>query len=307
MAGVKDVSGTAFVVAEFRAEENHQLRPLYRDPVVEMFLDEDTRHAAKLIADSFPPVKDMVRIRTKYLDDTLDRHIASGFRQVVILGAGLDTRAVRKQAAGVTYFEIDDAATIRLKQVRYDQRGIDADVRLMPGNYVTDGLMDLLARNGFEFGFADLLHLGGQHDVPPAGDRQDVLTAIKTAVPRFRVSFDYMTEAVITRTTGDADVTKLVDSFAQMGAPWLTGIDDVGAFARGLGLSVVENVRTADLYREYWVGRPMTSPISTCYRSARWGPSRSWTLARRLILAYKNGSGANWQRCQSQPKTASQS
>ena len=86
--------------------ENHQLRPLYRDPVVEMFLDEDTRHAAKLIADSFPPVKDMVRIRTKYLDDTLDRHIASGFRQVVILGAGLDTRAVRKQAAGVTYFEI---------------------------------------------------------------------------------------------------------------------------------------------------------------------------------------------------------
>ncbi len=150
MAGVKDVSGTAFVVAEFRAEENHQLRPLYRDPVVEMFLDEDTRHAAKLIADSFPPVKDMVRIRTKYLDDTLDRHIASGFRQVVILGAGLDTRAVRKQAAGVTYFEIDDAATMRLKQVRYDQRGIDADVRLMPGNYVTDGLMDLLARNGFE-------------------------------------------------------------------------------------------------------------------------------------------------------------
>ena len=53
MAGVKDVSGTAFVVAEFRAEENHQPRPLYRDPVVEMFLDEDTRHAdVSLIVDA---------------------------------------------------------------------------------------------------------------------------------------------------------------------------------------------------------------------------------------------------------------
>jgi len=265
MAGVKDVSGTAFVVAEFRAEENHQLRPLYRDPVVEMFLDEDSRHAARLIADSFPPVKDMVRIRTRYLDDTLDKHLASGFRQVVILGAGLDTRAVRKQAAGVTYFEIDDAATMRLKQVRYDQRGIDADVRLMPGNYVTDGLMDLLARNGFDVDLPTYFIWEGNTMYLPLETDKNVLTAIKTAVPRFRVSFDYMTEAVITRTTGDADVTKLVYSFAHMGAPWLTGIDDVGAFARGLGLSVVENVRTADLYRKYWVGRPMTSPIFNLY------------------------------------------
>ena len=69
---IKDVSGTAFVVAEFRAEENRAARPLYRDPVVELFLNEDTRYAAGLIAAAFPPAKDMVKVRTRYLDDMLE-------------------------------------------------------------------------------------------------------------------------------------------------------------------------------------------------------------------------------------------
>ena len=32
MAQIENVSGTAFVVAEFRAEENREKNPLYRDP-----------------------------------------------------------------------------------------------------------------------------------------------------------------------------------------------------------------------------------------------------------------------------------
>ena len=53
------------------------------------------------MAGSFPPVKDLVKIRTKYFDDVLETQILSDVRQVVILGAGLDTRAVPKPAPGV--------------------------------------------------------------------------------------------------------------------------------------------------------------------------------------------------------------
>ncbi len=73
MPEVKNVSGTAFVVAEFRAEENDEAYPLYRDSIVELFLNEQTRQAAGRVAASFPHVKDMVKIRTKYLDDTLEQ------------------------------------------------------------------------------------------------------------------------------------------------------------------------------------------------------------------------------------------
>src|SRR5262247_3190114 len=143
MPEIKNVSGTAFVVAEFRAEENYEPFPLYRDSIVELFLNEDTRQAAGRVAASFPPASEIVKIRTKYLDDTLERQIISGFRQVVILGAGLDTRAVRKPVVGVTYFELDDGSTLKLKQSCYQRHKVPADVRFIAGNYVTDGLIDL--------------------------------------------------------------------------------------------------------------------------------------------------------------------
>ena len=151
MAQVTNVSGTAFVVAEFRAEENDEAYPLYRDPIVKLFLSEESRQAADRIAAGFPLVKEMVKIRTRYYDDMLQKQISLGCQQVVLLGAGLDTRAVRKPAAGVTYFEIDDSATLTLKQARYEENGIHANVRFIPGNYVTDGLTDLLNKNGFDF------------------------------------------------------------------------------------------------------------------------------------------------------------
>lgn len=47
MSRIKDVSGTAFVVAELRAEENDAARPLYRDSVVGLFLNEESRDARR--------------------------------------------------------------------------------------------------------------------------------------------------------------------------------------------------------------------------------------------------------------------
>src|SRR5512132_2463005 len=151
MSTIKDVSGTAFVVAEYRAEENREPTPIYEDPVVGLFLSDASRQAAERVSSRFPAVKDMVKTRTRYFDDRLDAEIANGIGQVVILGAGLDTRAVRKPSADVRYFEIDDPATMELKRRCYADARIDADVTFIAGNYVTDNLIDLLRSKGFEF------------------------------------------------------------------------------------------------------------------------------------------------------------
>ena len=63
--------------------------------------------------------------------------------------------------------------------------------------------------------------------------------------------FDYMAEAVISKTTGDPGITKLVESFANMGAPWLSGISDIGRLAYAHGFSLFENFQTAELFRTY--------------------------------------------------------
>ena len=264
MATIEDVSGTAFVVAEYRAEENREATPIYHDPVVGLFLSDASRQAADRISSRFPAVKDMVKTRTRYFDDMLDTQIAAGIGQVVILGAGLDTRAVRKPFAGVRYFEIDDPATMALKRRYYADARINAAVTLIPGNYVTDDLIGLLGSHGFEFGVPTYLIWEGNVMYLPLASDKHTMRQLKQHLTRFRLSFDYFTEAVIAKTTGEPSLTTLVESFAAMRAPWVSGIDDVHVLARELDLRVVEDVTTGELYRRYR-GRPATSPIFQHY------------------------------------------
>ena len=264
MSMIKDVSGTAFVVAEYRAEENREVTPIYRDPVVGLFLSDASRAASERVASRFPPVKDMVKTRTRYFDDMLESEIADDVRQVVILGAGLDTRAVRMQSAGVRYFEIDDPLTIELKRDCYANARIDADVTLIPGDYVADGLIELLDANGFEFDVPTYVIWEGNVMYMPLSSDKQTMRQLKRHVKRFRLSFDYLSESVITKTTGDEGLTILVESFEAMGAPWLSGIDDIHSLTGEVGLRVIENVTTAELYRRYR-GRTGGSPIFDHY------------------------------------------
>jgi methyltransferase (TIGR00027 family) len=279
MSPIENVSGTAFVVAEYRAEENRETVPLYRDPVVELFLSEDTRDAAERLAVRFPPVKDMVKIRTKYFDDTLEKHLRMQFRQVVILGAGLDTRAVRKRTPGVRYFEIDDPATLEWKKTCYQRESLDTNVTFIPGNYVTDGLIDLLTRNAFEFAVPTYFIWEGNVMYLPLDHVKQVLRNLANHLRRFRVSYDYLADAVISKTTGDAGITTLVDSFAAMGAPWLSGIRDIQSFARELGLDLLENFDTSELYRSYRGSWPIGSPIFEFYSICTLGSYREGARA----------------------------
>ena len=77
MTEVKDVTGTAFVVAEFRARENAEPHPLYNDLVVPIFLDDENEEAADAIEADFPAGAKMPRLRTRYFDDRLDEQLAA--------------------------------------------------------------------------------------------------------------------------------------------------------------------------------------------------------------------------------------
>ena len=227
MSTIEDVSGTAFVVAEYRAEENQEREPIYTDHVVGLFLSDESREAADRVSLRFPAVSGMVKTRTRYFDDMLDLQIAAGIGQVVILGAGLDTRAVRKQTPGVRYFEIDDPATMALKRRCYEDACIDSGVTLIPGNYVTDDFIGLLRRHGFEFDVPTYLIWEGNVMYMPLADDKATMRQLKRHLKQFRLSFDYLSEAVISKTTGDAKLTTLVESFEALRAPWVSGIDDI--------------------------------------------------------------------------------
>jgi len=265
MNQVREVTGTAFIVAEFRARENEQANPLYRDPVVHIFLDESTKKAAAAIRADFPAGEKMPRLRTRYYDDRLDAQLADGCRQVVILGSGLDTRAVRKQTDGVAFFEVDDARTIEFKRARLAANGFNARVTFIPGNYVASGVLPLLQSNGFDPDLPSFFIWEGNTMYLTRGAAMKVLDDLRKSVRAFSISFDYMDEAVVACTTGDPETTGFVERFAAMGAPWHYGIDDLQAVAREARMQVADCMTVADLYRTYWPTEPMDSIIYEHY------------------------------------------
>jgi methyltransferase (TIGR00027 family) len=203
MTEIKNVTGTAFIVAEFRADENSAAEPLFRDEIVPLFLDDATRKAADGFSAAFPPIKQMIKLRTRYLDDRLDEQLRRGFRQVAVLGAGFDTRSVRKQTAGVNYFEIDDPGTLNFKKAQLDVNNIRAGPIFIPGNYVSDDLNALLESNGFDFSLPTHFIWEGNTMYLTEDSVRHVMTNIAQRVERFTLAFDYMTPEVITKTTGD--------------------------------------------------------------------------------------------------------
>jgi hypothetical protein len=84
-----------------------------------------------------------------------------------------------------------------------------------------------------------------------------VLTDLRKRVGKFAISFDYLTEAVINYSTGDERVSVFTKHFADMDAPWTFGIDDLDALAGDAGLIVVDNVKTAELFRYFWPKRKL--------------------------------------------------
>jgi methyltransferase (TIGR00027 family) len=265
MNEVREVTGTAFVVAEFRARENEEAHPLYTDHVVPIFLGARTRAAADAIRADFPAGEHMPRLRTRYYDDRLGEQIAQGCKQIVILGSGLDTRAVRKRAPGVAYFEIDDASTLDLKRARYAANAIDALMTLIPGNYVVSGVVPLLTANGFDTSLPSFFIWEGNTMYLTRRDMMKVLGDLKDNLRSFAISFDYMDEAVVRMTTGDAGATGFVERFAAMGAPWTFGFHDLPALTRKAGLAVADATTVGQLFRTYWPERCMRSVIYDHY------------------------------------------
>ena len=111
-----DVIGSAYWIAAARARESTRPDRLFDDPWAGDLAGE--RGIAMMAAserasggeNTFLPV------RTRYIDDAVTAAVADGIRQVVLLGAGLDTRAYRLDLPpDLRWFEVDRPAVFATK------------------------------------------------------------------------------------------------------------------------------------------------------------------------------------------------
>src|ERR1700761_1884082 len=144
------VGATALNVATARALEAQKPDPLAVDPYAEVFCRAVGGRAADVLDGKVPDHElktsdfgehfvNFQGARTKYFDDYFVRAAEAGVRQVVVLAAGLDSRAYRLDwPDGTTIFELDQPQVLDFKREvlagegakpRADRREIAIDLR----------------------------------------------------------------------------------------------------------------------------------------------------------------------------------
>jgi methyltransferase (TIGR00027 family) len=119
-AALDGVGLTALIVAQARAAESGRPDRLFDDPLAQAFVAA----AGPAFAAAVAPLGDLltvqsayVAIRTRFFDDCLLAAADAGCRQVVVLGAGLETRAFRLAwPPAMRLFELDLPAMIEFKE-----------------------------------------------------------------------------------------------------------------------------------------------------------------------------------------------
>jgi methyltransferase (TIGR00027 family) len=121
------VGSTALFVAAARALEARKPDPVAVDPYAEVFCRAAGGEWADLLDGDAPdhPLKtefgdnfvDFQAVRTRYFDNYFEAAAAVGVRQIVLLAAGLDSRAYRlRWPNGTVVFELDQPRVLEFKR-----------------------------------------------------------------------------------------------------------------------------------------------------------------------------------------------
>jgi len=164
------ISRTAVYVAAARAIGAREPDPAARNPdwLIEQLLGDpsqlDVNHpvvcALELAYDKamedievVSAVRMMI-VRTRFIDEALERAVSDGATQIVILGAGLDTHAYRctELLTDARVFEVDRPATQALKKRRIDEvlGGAPDNTTYVAVDFETENVADALARHGYD-------------------------------------------------------------------------------------------------------------------------------------------------------------
>ena len=141
--------------------------------------------------------------RSRYIDDYLQECRKTGTTQVVILGAGLDSRAYRDGllAGAVTTFEVDYPATqaSKIERVKKLFDKLPENVVYAPIDFNIETLDKLLAF-GFDRSLKTLFIWEGVTIYLDGGTIEATLTWVRTnAAPGSSIIFDYQDTSTLTR------------------------------------------------------------------------------------------------------------
>ncbi len=215
------------------------------------------RHA---LLSSFPVgMYEYVIARTKYIDEAVQSALRGGVDQVLILGAGFDTRGIRfqKMAGSTKVFELDAPVTQQAKIRRYIQKKIAAPHNLLfiPVDFDTQRIPDRLSECGFERNRKCLVVMEGLTMYLQPASAAELFSVIRDFTGTgSRVVFDFIHASVLrqeNRYDGEKHLTK---NTAKSGERFCFGLekDAVPGFLSEYGLDAEDIADSAELEQRFF-------------------------------------------------------
>lgn len=210
----------------------------------------------------------VIRTRVRFFDDAVLAAIKEGCRQLVLLGAGYDTRAYRLEGIrDTTVFEVDRRELLEAKTmiVRKLFGFLPGHVQYVPVELGTGDLWQDLAEAGYSAENKTLFLLEGLVMYLPRQDVEALLTSIRShAGPDSIVRFDYVPDFIISGTSGRSDAAVIRHYTAKAGEPFLSGFGDgeAKALLEREGFVDVRVTAGEDLRPLYFCEKNAKRPIS---------------------------------------------
>ncbi len=255
MDATSSASKTALMVCAYRARASRWEHPIMVDRWAEALAGEEGHDIARRFDVRWPHMETWLALRVAYLDRlvgiAIDRLSA---RQIVLLGAGYDTRAARLPRSGVAFFEVDHPATQAAKRERFarlDGYPLDA-ARYAACDFTKDDPIDALVAAGFRVDEPALVIWEGV--VPYLVEDAVRATATRLArglSPRALVAFDFVGKTFAEGKREHDRVTR--DYVGDLGEPIVFGSNHIVPLLAECGFRWVRQKSFDELALE-WLG-----------------------------------------------------
>ncbi len=274
----------ALQIAGLRANETHlpQDERVFEDPYAELFfapkvrrMFQDTARVKSELAGYeklMPGVNGAIVARIRFFDQCLVDAIAEGLRQLVIIGAGYDTRAYRIEEVErkLSVFEVDhpDTQKVKTDTIRGIFGNLPGHVVYVPAAFGVDPFDRKLAESGYDPQAKTLFIVEGllMYIPPPAVDGL-LAFIVNSSGPGTRLLADFFSASVIDGACPLPEARALRDFVAKEGSALRFGIPEgeEEAFFAKRGFKTVALLSAPSCKDRFFKGKSLNRTVSTMF------------------------------------------
>ena len=214
------------------------------------------RLVLRLIEHQLPGSYGYFNARTQYFDQVVAQAAGSGLQQLVLLGAGFDTRPQRfaEQLQGARIFEVDMPVVLAARVARLRRAGLCAPNAVeVPIDFDCDDLVQALTRRGYETAVGRTLFLweGVTYYLSEQAVAQALRSIAALCTEGSGLVFDYVSKSFVNGDHSAYGSPALARGWRRLGNVNRSGVASVGELVEPLGFRICDDVGAAELERRY--------------------------------------------------------